>query len=55
MTNDRVVCLRLNEDESDYLWEKRNYLYDYPAALPRMIQVCCCVVLYFTPFEMLNV
>ena len=30
---------RLTEDESDYLWEKRNYLYDYPSALPRMIQV----------------
>jgi len=29
----------LTEDESDYLWEKRNYLYDYPSALPRMIQV----------------
>ena len=34
-----VAGLRLTEDESDYLWEKRNYLYDYPSALPRMIQV----------------
>jgi len=34
-----VVGLRLSEDESDYLWEKRNYLCDYPSALPRMIQV----------------
>ena len=46
MTNDRVVCLRLNEDESDYLWEKRNYLYDYPAALPRMIQVHIGAIFY---------
>ena len=35
----RVAGLRLTEDESDYLWEKRNYLYDYPSALPRIIQV----------------
>lgn len=36
---------RLTEDESDYLWEKRNYLYDYPQALPRIIQVLTTLLL----------
>jgi len=50
LRNDKVADvagLRLTEDESDYLWEKCNYLYDYPSALPRMIQVsigiCTCL------------
>ena len=29
---------RLTEEEGDYLWEKRYYLLDLPAALPRIIQ-----------------
>jgi len=45
-----VAGLRLTEDESDYLWEKRNYLYDYPSALPRMIQVWIAICTGFCLF-----
>jgi len=50
-----ITGLRLTEDESDYLWEKRNYLYDYPSALPRIIQVSIASIhLSGLPFLMWN-